>query len=382
MTIRMNIRPSMSMRRMLIMIAMIAASALSNTNASTNESFAADCDHDEYYDGVDIYDRDALHALTKSRHRHVLPYTSNSQWDVWDALIDLDGIDSDGGNGRLVHLVYRDADVTAEEYGTADTWNREHVWPKSRGVGGNGPDYTDVFALRPSDWSVNSARGKKLFGECGLVHPMSECKVPAHVEAAADTATDPSIWLPPKDVRGDLARSLTYMAIRYDGESDDDSDRLDLELSDCPDSPPAGDSSSLMGYLSILLKWHQEDIVDLKERQRNENVCKRWQGNRNPFVDYPELVDYYFGTESGYSGYNCDNDSESNDGSSANNDQCAGLVPGDLMISGFKSDNPDLVSIVALVDIDDTATLYMTDNAYTGTALRSNEGVVKVRNCS
>ena len=48
-------------------------------------------------------------------------------------------------------------------------------------------------------------------------------------------------------------------------------------------------------------------------------------------------MDYYFGADSGYSGYNCDNDGESNDGSLSNNNKCAGLVPGDLMISGFKS---------------------------------------------
>ena len=46
--------------------------------------------------------------------------------------------------------------------------------------------------------------------------------------------------------------------------------------------------------LQLLLKWHREDPVSLKEVRRNEEVSKI-QGNRNPFIDYPELMEYVWG---------------------------------------------------------------------------------------
>mmetsp|Transcript_20392 Transcript_20392/g.31191 ORF Transcript_20392/g.31191 Transcript_20392/m.31191 type:complete len:645 (+) Transcript_20392:279-2213(+) len=230
--------------------------------------------------------------------------------------------------------------------------------------------------LRPAYWSVNAPRGNrhKYFGECGILHSVEECVIPAHVEAANDTAADPSIWMPPGNVRGDLARSLMYMALRYDGEMSDGNEELDLELSDCPtDSAfPGWDSKQLMGYLSILVKWHEEDPVDLVEQERNDQVCQMWQGNRNPFVDYPDLVETYFGPDSGYPGYDCAPTPVVGIGNS-----CQDLKPGDVMFTGFRSDNPDVVTMVALVDLSPSTVLYMTDNAYTGTFLRSNEGTVK-----
>jgi len=246
---------------------------------------------------------------------------------------------------------------------------REHVWPKSLGVGSKGPDYTDVHCLRPSDWSVNSARGNKYFGECGKLHDMSECKMPAHPEAAKDTATDPSIWLPPSNVRGDLARALMYMAIRYDGDDPEDNDSYDLELSDCP--PNINDGSypgkfRYMAYLSELMTWHQEDPVDSYERERNNDVCENWQGNRNPFVDFPELANYYFGSTSGYDGYNCVD--------APGPRECSDLS---IMIIGFKSDNPDEVNMVALTDIAPNVAIYLTDNFYDGEGIGSNEGIMK-----
>ena len=57
---------------------------------------------------------------------------------------------------------------------------------------------------------------------------------------------------------------------------------------------------------------------------------------------------------------------------------CESLKPGDIMLTGFKSDNPDVITIAALQNIPSSLDIYMTDNAYTGTLLRSNEGTVKV----
>jgi len=82
------------------------------------------------------------------------------------------------------------------------------------------------------------------------------------------------------------------MDLRYDG---DDPNTENLVVSDCPESVPNGAG---MGYLSQLLQWHLDDPPDEEERNRNGEVCANWQGNRNPFVDYPELATTYFGTPS------------------------------------------------------------------------------------
>ncbi len=91
------------------------------------------------------------------------------------------------------------------------------MWPKSYGVGYSGPDFSDLHHLFPADWNVNSARGNKLLGNC----EDSECESPAHVEASNDTATNSIIFTPPESVRGDLARAIMYMALRYDGATRD-----------------------------------------------------------------------------------------------------------------------------------------------------------------
>lgn len=105
-----------------------------------------DCSVEEYYgnfqgETVSSWRRSEIAQLLRDTHRRVLPYTDSSREDVWDSLVDLDASDADG----FVHLIYRDVDVPSLEYGTPSTWNREHLWPKSLGVGESGPDYTGTF---------------------------------------------------------------------------------------------------------------------------------------------------------------------------------------------------------------------------------------------
>ena len=122
--------------------------------------------------------------------------------------------------------------------------------------------------MRPADCNVNSARNNLYFGACGTVVPSSECTSPAHPEAAIDTEKDSATFLPPATNRGDVARAILYMDLRYDG--DEGSTTSDLVVSDCPESVP---DDAGMGYLSQLLQWHMEDPPDEEEKQRNEKVC-------------------------------------------------------------------------------------------------------------
>jgi hypothetical protein len=100
------------------------------------------------------------------------------------------------------------------------TWNREHVFPQSYMSQPNdeaGADYSDLHALFPEIPSVNSARGNSYFGRClpsqAGVHGV--CSSPAHPLAAPDTAKSALMFLPPAAVRGDIARAVFYMALRY-----------------------------------------------------------------------------------------------------------------------------------------------------------------------
>jgi len=335
---------------------------------STRSAFS-DCDIATYYQSLAgnpaNWTRSELQGLLETTHRNVLPYTdSSSGIDTWAALSDLDA----GSTPGTVHLIYADIDVPVTPRGTSSTWNREHVWPKSRGVGQGGADYTDVHHLRPSDANVNSARGNKHFSECGIVEDILDCTTPAHPEAKADTSADPSSFLPPVSVRGDIARALFYMDVRYNGNDND----LDLVLTDCLDP----NENNQLGYLSQLLKWHEQDPVDDAERIRNMQVCQAWQGNRNPFVDYPELASSIFGTPNpdpvGGNGYPCGLPDQVLDGT------CSGLSAGDVMVVTMNADNPDVVALVALSDVSEGTDLYMTDNAWTGSSFRANEGILKL----
>jgi hypothetical protein len=154
------------------------------------------------------------------------------------------------------------------------------LWPQSRGLGDDsGPAFSDLHALRTADEKVRAARGNLFFGDCN-----PECaNFPASPEAASDTAKNDTVFLPPASIRGDIARSLFYMELRYSATNV-------LELTDCPDG-----GSTQMGFLSELLKWHEDDPVDDEEKIRNDRICARWQGNRNIFIDYPELAAIFHG---------------------------------------------------------------------------------------
>ena len=107
---------------------------------------------------------------------------------------------------------------------------------------------------------------------------------PGHAEAL-DATADADSWEPPDEVKGDLARSMFYMDVRYNGDRTNEPDLvLTDRLSDI------STSAAFMGRLSTLLLWHFEDPVDAREQARNDGIHTLYQFNRNPFVDRPEWV--------------------------------------------------------------------------------------------
>jgi hypothetical protein len=161
------------------------------------------------------------------------------------------------------------------------TWNREHIYPQSRGGFSNGTSDTadgitiylptnandilaghaDAHHIHAEDANENSTRNNKDYGGTDYNGPSGS----------------QHSW------RGDVARALFYMAVRYNG------------LSVVSGNPPDNTLGQL-GDLDSLLSWHQSDPRDDFEMNRN-NYIYTWQQNRNPFIDLPELAAYIFGNK-------------------------------------------------------------------------------------
>ncbi len=217
----------------------------------------------------------ALHEIIKNHTE--FPYTSAGT-DVWDILKETD---RDPVNQLSVLLLYSGRSVNAaQEYNNGNGWTREQVWAISHGDFGTGKGAgTDVHHIRPVDLSVNSARNNKDFDWGGNRY--------IDGDGETDCYSDADSWEPRDAVKGDVARMLFYMAVRYEGENNEP----DLELVDDVNSDALNEpGKGYHGRLSSLLEWHKIDPVDSFEIRRNE-VIYSYQNNRNPFIDHPVFVD-------------------------------------------------------------------------------------------
>ncbi|XP_044346137.1 extracellular ribonuclease-like [Triticum aestivum] len=145
---------------------------------------------------------------------------------VWEALKILDAADADHPEASSeVIEIYSQRAVPKLLAGKPDGWNREHLWPRSYGLKRR-PSLTDLHNIRPADANVNSSKGNKYYGGCAATS--KKCSRPANREAAPDTETDSERWAPLFQVRGDVARSLMYMAVSYGSGQQDAAPHLEL----------------------------------------------------------------------------------------------------------------------------------------------------------
>jgi endonuclease I len=225
----------------------------------------------DYYDGTAGL---AGEELKSALHDIIKDHTQYS----YDALKEiLKNTDEDPADTNNVILLYTGWSRPKDSFGDgASCWNREHVWAKSHGDFGTSPGAgTDLHHIRPTDVSVNSRRGNLDFDNGGEEYIDGDGPTGCYV--------DNDSWEPRDAVKGDAARMIFYMAVRYEG----DNGEPDLEPVDYIPSSP--NNEPYHGRLSTLLEWHTEDPVDLWEQNRNEKIYE-WQGNRNPFIDHPEFV--------------------------------------------------------------------------------------------
>lgn len=206
---------------------------------------------------------------------------------VWEMLKETD-IDPNNSNNVIGFYTRRSIPIVDRDYGqnTPDAWNREHIWAKSHGFpSSNQQAYTDIHHLRATDKSVNADRANHDFAEGGSSH--YEC-----TDCSLDNGA--GTWESPDIVKGDTARMMFYMAVRYEGS--DSSSTPDLQLV----NQLTGTGNPEFGKLCDLVNWHIQDPVSEEERLRND-IAYSWQGNRNPFIDHPEFVIPIWGSRCGIS---------------------------------------------------------------------------------
>ena len=164
--------------------------------------------------------------------------------------------DCQNGGGKISS--FYSGNAIGPGWGEGGSWNREHTWPDSKGLGGQ--DENDIMMLRPTSSSENSSRGNDAYGESGsYYHPNSESGGKY-------------------DLRGDCARICLYVYTRWGNTG------------------KMWGESGVMESREILLKWMKEDPVDTWELGRND-ACQSITGTRNVFVDYPELGFILFGAD-------------------------------------------------------------------------------------
>jgi endonuclease I len=271
-------------------------------------SFTTASDGGDYYGGVDA---SSAAALRQTLHEVIddhqwFPYTSGDT-DTWDIL---EAADEDPNDPTRILDIYRNESM-AKFGGGQGPYNREHTWPNSLGFPSNSGShaYTDTHMLMLSHVGYNSDRGNKYFGTCSA--SCSERATLPNDGAGGGTGSYPgnsnwfngSLWETWVGRRGDVARAVMYMDIRYEGGTHANGwHEPDLILTDdagliqTTNTANNGTGRAYMGLLSVILSWHEQDPPDAKERLRNEVVFS-YQGNRNPFIDRPEWAACLFRDE-------------------------------------------------------------------------------------
>lgn len=162
--------------------------------------------------------------------------------------------------------------------GEGDCYNREHLWAQSW-TNSDATEQTDLHHIYPTDGYVNQQRGNYAFGEVNNAtwtshngSKLGSCKTSLGYSG--------TVFEPIDEYKGDIARALMYVSVRYYGQ--DDNWKSDQSMTD--------KSNIKQWAIEMLLKWHHNDPVSEKEIARN-NAVYGIQHNRNPFVDSPNYAD-------------------------------------------------------------------------------------------
>lgn len=184
-------------------------------------------------------------------------------------------------------FVYEDANKQQKK--VCDGWNKEHVCCQS--WLGSGPMVSDLFNVYPTDARINNLRGNYPYGVVSSFSGFSNDPDKHGLgKLGASVAGIGTVYEPDSRYKGDFARTFFYMVARY---------RSNILNSGNGSQMFTSSPTNLTSYaLNFLLAWHRNDPVSEKEIDRNQAVYGE-QNNRNPFIDYPELVEYIWGDKVG-----------------------------------------------------------------------------------
>ncbi|MEO7200470.1 MAG: endonuclease, partial [Dokdonella sp.] len=296
----------------------ITASAVQNgfgvpMAANFSSSFSvSDGDVSGYYGQVNTSDpgqlRCSLHTTIRGHTAYPYSGSGTSTWTI------LELAQASANDPNKIIDVYRNRlyQRGSDRAGTGSgiTYNREHTWPNSLGFPGQNGNlglpsapYTDTHMLWLSDTQWNSDRGNKPFAYCSSKCGERTTEANQGVGGGSGTYPGNSNWVKSPDGnagsfeawnhrKGEMARAIMYMAIRYEGGVDPTSGQNEPQLELTDDRAKIVimnnySQTAYMGLLTDLLAWHQLDPPDAQEVARNDLIFS-FQGNRNPFVDHPE----------------------------------------------------------------------------------------------
>lgn len=236
---------------------------------------------DGYYDGIEGY---CERELKTELYYIISDHDQLSYKELWTAFRNTDAREDGTVWDMYSDYVFHFGNDQCGNYsGPGDCYNREHSFPKSW-FDDQSPMYTDLFHLYPTDGYINNQRGNYPFGECEGGKRIND-KAHGRLGKSTYPGYSGTVWEPDSAYKGDFARTYFYMATAYEDRfSSFDSDMLAHNSYPCYAD----------WALNMLLEWHHYDPVDQKEIDRN-NAVYREQGNRNPYIDYPQLVDYIWG---------------------------------------------------------------------------------------
>lgn len=200
-------------------------------------------------------------------------------WDMYSNLREMTFVTDQAGNYKK----------------EGDVYNREHSWPNSWFGGEVQPMYTDLHHLYPTDGFVNNKRSNYAFGETN-----GESYKSANDFSKLGACTYPgytgTVFEPNDDYKGDFARTYFYMVTCYEEKLPDWFTNYGTKEG----VSQTIDGSKYPGLrdwqLEMLMKWTKNDPVSADKETPRNNAVYTIQNNRNPFIDYPGLEEYIWGS--------------------------------------------------------------------------------------
>jgi len=200
-------------------------------------------------------------------------------WDMYSNLREMTFVTDQAGNYKK----------------EGDVYNREHSWPNSWFGGEVQPMYTDLHHLYPTDGFVNNKRSNYAFGETN-----GESYKSANDFSKLGACTYPgytgTVFEPNDDYKGDFARTYFYMVTCYEEKLPDWFTNYGTKEG----VSQTIDGSKYPGLrdwqLEMLMKWAKNDPVSADKETPRNNAVYTIQNNRNPFIDYPGLEEYIWGS--------------------------------------------------------------------------------------